>query len=274
MRAVLNAYGRALLSQLHGKILLLSLMPFLLSVAVWAVLLSLGLQPLIDQVQRLFEVNDGFRISGAVLGAIGLGMFKTMVVPLIAMLLLLPLMILTALVFIGAAAMPAIVRHVGRRHFAALEKKRGGSWLGSVANALATTLAFALLWLMTLPLYAFAPLALAAQVVLWGALTCRVMTYDAMAEHASALERRAILRQHRWPLLAIGIVSGAAGALPGMLWVGGSVLSVVLFPFLAAASIWMYVMIFIFTGLWFEYYCLQALAQLRAGRHDMTAPAQ
>jgi hypothetical protein len=39
---------------------------------------------------------------------------------------------------------------------------------------------------------------------------------------------------------------------------------VVFFPFLAAASIWLYVLIFIFTGLWFEYYCLEALARLRA----------
>ena len=41
--------------------------------------------------------------------------------------------------------------------------------------------------------------------------------------------------------------------------------AVVLFPFLAALSIWLYVVIFIFTGLWFQYYCLQALADLRAG---------
>lgn len=35
MRNVLNSYGRALLSQLHGKILLLSAVPFILSVVLW-----------------------------------------------------------------------------------------------------------------------------------------------------------------------------------------------------------------------------------------------
>jgi hypothetical protein len=39
---------------------------------------------------------------------------------------------------------------------------------------------------------------------------------------------------------------------------------VVLFPVLAVLSIWLYLIIFIFTGLWFQYYCLQALADLRA----------
>jgi len=32
---------------------------------------------------------------------------------------------------------------------------------------------------------------------------------------------------------------------------------------LAVLSIWLYLIIFIFTGLWFQYYCLQALTDLR-----------
>jgi hypothetical protein len=89
------------------------------------------------------------------------------------------------------------------------------------------------------------------------------MVYDVLADYASGEERRQILRQHRLRLLAIGVISGAAGALPGAIWLGG-VMAVVFFPFLAAASIWLYVLIFIFTGLWFAYYCMEALAQLRA----------
>jgi hypothetical protein len=54
MRNVLNSYGRALLSQLHGKILLLSAVPFVLSVILWGVLLYVGLQPLIDSLHALF----------------------------------------------------------------------------------------------------------------------------------------------------------------------------------------------------------------------------
>jgi hypothetical protein len=38
-------------------------------------------------------------------------------------------------------------------------------------------------------------------------------------------------------------------------------------------SIWLYLLIFIFTGLWFQYYCLQALRELRAGAAvQATAP--
>lgn len=267
MRAVLTAYGRALASQLSGKMLLLSIVPFLLSVALWGVLLYFALQPLIDYIGVLFQEYGGYQASGGLLAMFGLGALKAIAVPLAAMLLLLPLMILSSLLFMGIVAMPAIGRHVGARQFAALDMKQGGSFLGSVALNLGSVLLFALLWLLTLPLYLFPPLALAAQVALWGWLTSRVMSYDALAAHASAGERQALMRIHRWPLLAIGMISGVAGALPGIVWIGGALISVVLFPFLAMVSIWLYLVIFIFTGLWFQYYCLQALADLRAGEH-------
>jgi hypothetical protein len=37
----------------------------------------------------------------------------------------------------------------------------------------------------------------------------------------------------------------------------------VLFPILAILSAWLYLVIFLFTGLWYQYYCLQALEELR-----------
>ena len=264
MKAVLNAYGRALLSQLHGKMLVLSIVPFLLSVALWAVLLYFCLQPMVDYVHLQFVERDLFDASAGWLNTLGLGVLRTVLPPLIAMLTLLPLMILTALIFIGVAAMPFVVRHVGGRHYSQLEKKRGGSIAGSVVAALGGFVIFVLAWFVALPLYFFPPAALLVQVLLWGWLTCRVMTYDALADYASAEERAQLRRAHRWQLLAIGVVSGAAGAIPGVVWVGGATLAVVFFPFLAAISVWLYIVIFIFTGLWFEYYCLEALQQQRA----------
>jgi hypothetical protein len=168
--------------------------------------------------------------------------------------------------------MPAVVRHVSRRQYPDLEKKQGGSLLGSLGVNLFAMLVFVVLWLVSLPLYALPPLALVAQALLWGWLTTKVMSYDALAEHASVDERHELVRRHRWPLLAIGTLSGLAGALPGIAWLGGALISVVLFPVLAIVSIWLYIVIFMFTGLWFQYYCLQALADLRAKDAGRVAP--
>lgn len=264
MRPVLIALGRALVSQLHFRMLLLTVLPFLLSVAIWGVLLWLGLQPMIDWLHAWFAANDGFAVAGDVLGWLGLGAIKTVLVPLIAMWVLLPLMILTALVFVGTMAMPIIIRHVGRRHYPGLDERKGGSMLGSLWVATYSFIVFAVLWLATLPLYFFPPLAFIAQPLLWGWLTYRVMAYDALAEHASAQEYKDIMRIHRWPLLLIGAITGAMGAAPTLLWLGGA-LSVILFPLLAAGAIWLYVLVFVFSGLWFQHYCMEALAVHRTG---------
>lgn len=263
LHAVANAYGRALLSQLRPKMLLLSIIPFLMSLLLWGVLLYFGLTPMIDAIQATFAENNWFATSSSTLRSVGLGMLTTVVAPLLAMLFLLPLMILTALVFMGVAAMPAVVRHVGDSAFPDLEKKQGGSWLGGVAKALGLFAVFIVGWVVALPLYAFPPVAVAAHVLLWAWLTSRVMAYDAMVDHASETERETIIKGHSKPLLVMGVVSGLAGALPGLAWLGGAVINIVFFPFVAAFAIWMYIVIFIFTGLWFTYYCMQALADLR-----------
>ncbi len=270
MPSVIRAFFRAIWSQLHYRMLLLTLLPFVLSVVIWGVILWLGLNPLIDWVQAGFMSNDGFRIVGGVLGWLGLGAIKAIIVPLIAMWMLLPLMILTALIFIGTLAMPAIVRQVSSRNYPTLERRGGGSILGSIWIALSSSIIFIALWLVTLPLSAIPLLGFLIQPLLWGWLTYRVLAYDALAGHADRTELRAILRTQRWPLLAIGAATGAMGAAPTLLWLGGS-LSVVFFPVLAALSIWLYLLVFVFTGLWFQHYCLAALERSRAATPDPSA---
>jgi hypothetical protein len=262
MRLVLITFGRALLSQLHFRMLMLTLMPFLLSLALWGVVLWLGLQPMIDWIQNYFVANDGFAIAGNVLGWLGLDAIKTVIVPLIAMWMLLPLMILTALIFIGTWAMPAIAKHVSSRYYPELEKRRGGSIWGSLWISLFSFTTFLILWIITLPLSLIPPLGFFIQPALWGWLTYRVMAYDALAEHADQQERKDIVRAHRWSLLVIGAIAGTMGTAPTLLWLGG-VLSVVFFPVLAGISIWLYVLVFIFSGLWFQHYCLAALKTYR-----------
>lgn len=267
MHPVLIAFGRAVLSQLHFRMLMLTVIPFVLSVAIWGFVLWLGLQPMIDWLQNLFVENEGFRMSGEVLNWLGMGALKTVVVPLIAMWVLLPLMILTALVFVGTMAMPVIVGHVGRRQYGDLEKRRGGTFFGSLWTSSSSFAIFLVLWLVTLPLSLIPPLTFVIQPALWGWLTYRVMAYDALADHADAQERREILRAHRWPLLIIGAITGAMGAAPTLLWLGGA-LSVIFFPVLAAGAIWLYVLVFIFSGLWFQHYCLEILTRHRAMRDE------
>lgn len=273
MRPVLVAFGRAVLSQLHWRMLLLTVLPFVLSLLLWGVLLWLFLQPMIDWLHAWFADSGSFESAGQALEWIGLGTIKTLLVPLVAMWVLLPLMVLTALIFVGVFAMPVVARHVGNRHYPELAKRHGGTFWGSLWVGLSSFAVFAVLWVLTLPLSLIPPLTFVIQPLLWGWLTYRVIAYDALADHASAEEREQLLRMHRWPLLTIGAIAGAMGAAPALLWLGGALLFLI--PVLAAGAIWLYVLVFVFSGLWFEHYCLQALARHRAIMlRETAAPTQ
>jgi hypothetical protein len=274
MHLVVKTFGRAVLSQLHLRMLLLTVLPFVLSLLLWGLALWLGLQPMMDWLGAYFADSGWYQTIRSALDWMGLSALRSFLVPLIAMWLLLPLMILTALLFVGGVAMPAIARHVSMRWYPGLERRHGGSVVGSLAVSLGSFVVFACLWLLTLPLNAVPPLALLVQPLLWGWLTYRVMAYDALADHASREERRMLMRQHRWPLLAIGVAVGAMGAAPTMLWLGGA-LFLVLLPLMAGVAIWVYVLVFVFSGLWFQHYLLAALDEMRRDtmQPDSTPPA-
>lgn len=265
MRLLMVSFGRALLSQLHIRMLLLTILPFVCSVAIWGVCLWLGLQPMIDWLQDYFVAHSIFGVAGNVLSWFGMGALKTVIVPMLAMWALLPLMILTALVFVGLFTIPAVARHIGTRHYPSLEKRHGGTVLGSLWTSLWCFFVFTIGWLVTLPISLIPPLSFIVHPLLWGWLTYRVMAYDTLADYASVDERRALLKLHRWPLLVIGTIAGALGAAPTLLWLGGA-LSVIFFPLLAAGAIWLYVLVFIFTALWFQYYSMEALLRYRTGQ--------
>jgi hypothetical protein len=243
--------------------LLLTFLPFVVSLAIWGVILWLGLNPMIDWIQHIFAENNWFSVSSSTLTWLGLGALKTVIVPLIAMWLLLPLMILTALLLTGLFAMPVVIKHVASRHYPELQERKGGTLWRTLWMSISSYTVFAFLWIVALPLSLFPPLGFIIQPILWGWLTYRVIAFDALAEHADGDEIKSILHKHRWSLLLIGVITGAMGAAPMLLWLGG-VLSVIFFPLLAGVSIWLYLVVFIFTSLWFVHFCLAALARHRA----------
>jgi hypothetical protein len=98
--------------------------------------------------------------------------------------------------------------------------------------------------------------------LIWGWLTYRVMSFDALADHASPQERRKVIKEHRMPLLGIGVVCGYLGAAPTVLWASG-VMFLVFAPVLVVVAIWIYTLVFAFSSLWFAHYCLAALQKMR-----------
>jgi hypothetical protein len=271
MHAVLDAFWRSLVYCLHPKIMLGSLLPLALMVGVTAGLGYFYLDGLLAWVSQLLESMDWLQMIWGWLESVGAGKLKTVLVPLLVIVLLTPLVLVGCLLVVAAFMAPMIVRLVAKRRFPTLEKAGGTSYLTGVAWALMSTAAALLALVLSLPLWLVPPLVLLIPPVIWGWLTYRVMAFDALADHANAEERREIFKRHRWRLLGMGVVAGYMGAAPSLVWSLGF-MAVALAPFLVPLSIWLYTLIFAFSSLWFAHFGLHALQSLRAERTTGVAP--
>lgn len=273
MNAVLDAFWRSLVYCLHPKVMLWSLFPLVLMVGVTAGLGYFYLDGLLAWVSQLLESMDWLQLMWGWLESVGAGKLKTVLVPLIVILMLTPLVLVGCLFVVATLMAPMIVRLVAKRRFPALEKAAGASYLASVGWAVLSTAAALLALVLSMPLWLVPPLVLILPPLIWGWLTYRVMAFDALADHASPEERREIFKRHRWWLLGMGVVTGYMGAAPSLVWSLGF-MAVALAPFLVPLSIWLYTLIFAFSSLWFSHYGLSALQSLRAQRSADTATTQ
>jgi hypothetical protein len=166
---------------------------------------------------------------------------------------------------------PAMVALVGERRFAQLERKKGASLAASILWSLGSTLAACLALVLSIPLWLVPPLVLIVPPLIWGWLSYRVMTFDCLADHASAQERQRILQERRVPLLFMGLFTGYLGALPSVLWASGAMF-IAMAPVLLPLAIWIYTLIFAFSSLWFSHYCLAVLDKTRRDAALVAAP--
>jgi Etoposide-induced protein 2.4 (EI24) len=168
-----------------------------------------------------------------------------------------------SLLMVALLMTPAVVTLVEQRRFAKLERRHGASFLASASWSLGCTLVALVALIISIPFWFVPPLVLLLPPLIWGWLTYRVMSFDALAEHASADERRALLRVHRWPLIAMGVITGYLGAAPSLLWAASAAL-LIFAPILVVVAVWLYTLVFAFSTLWFTHYLLAALQALRA----------
>jgi CysZ protein len=125
---------------------------------------------------------------------------------LLVVIAILPAIYITALVITEIIAMPVIVKFVGERYYANLERAAGGTIAGSLVNAAIGITVFAVLWIVTLPLWLTGIGAILAPVLTSAYLNQRMFRYDALAEHASAEELQRVIRTSRGDLFVLGVL--------------------------------------------------------------------
>jgi hypothetical protein len=198
-------------------------------------------------------------------------MFRALIGPLVVVALSVPVLLIVSLLLVSAFMGNALVGLVARRRFPTLERRYGGAWWRALWGALTATFLAVLALLLSLPFWLIPPVALLLPPLIWGWLSYRIMSYDALADHASADERHELLRLHRTPLFTIGLITGYLGAAPSLVWATGA-LALPMMPLLLPVFVWLYTLVFAFAALWYTHYALAALDQLRRARQGDVLP--
>jgi len=266
MQGVLEAFWRACVTCLHPWVLLWSLLPLLMAGLLVGFTGWAFWEPALDAVRAGL---NAWSLSDAVfrwLNSVGAPQLRAMVAPMVVVALTVPVVLVLTLLLVAAFATPAVVRLVARRRYPDLQARQGAGWWQGVLWSVACTFAALIALVLSVPLWLVPPLVVVVPPLIWGWLTCRVFAFGVLAHHASAAERRTVLRSRRWALLAIGVLCGYLGALPSLLWaLGGAAL--LLAPLLVLVAVWMYTVIFVFAACWFTHFCLAELQLLRDAQH-------
>jgi len=262
MKLLIDSFWRAAMYCLMPRVIGLSLLPLVLTVALSGFLGYMYWDAAVLMVQRWLEASSWLEGVWRWLEGVGFANLKTVVGPLLVIFSVTPLVVVVSLLAVSFFMTPALTRMVMGRRFPQMQRKQGASFLHSVGWSLLSVLLALGAFLLTLPLWLVPPLAMLLPALVWGWLTYRVMAFDVLAEFASQDERHTLMARHRMSLLAIGVITGLMGAAPSLVWASGALFAAA-FVILVPVAIWIYTLVFAFSSLWFAHYALAALQALR-----------
>lgn len=252
MQRVQQALTRAMVSQCSPKMLGALILPFLVALVGAVLLFWLFWTPLKEMIGVWLMQLDVIDMP-ADLWIVGAGLFavNAILIPLLAAGALLPLAGIAGLIVSAVMVMPLVLSFVQDKYHPQLKKQGQNAFSYSVGNAIWVGALFIIGWLLTLPLWLIAPLALILPVFWWTFAFTRLLRIDSMVEHASAAERKILLLRHNKEYWVLGLLMGLLNLLPPAWFV---------MP--------------VFSALVFAQFNLAALAELRAettlNSHELT----
>jgi hypothetical protein len=248
MKLLIDSFWRSAMYCLYPRVIVLSVLPLVLIVALSWLLGYLYWDTAITFVRGWLDASSWLALVWRWLEGVGLANLKTVVAPLLVIFSFTPLVVVASLLAVSFLMTPALTRLVAERRFNGLQRKQGG------------TLVISVWWTFFSLVLALGALLLPA--FIWGWLTYRVMAFDVLAEFASTEERETLMARHRMSFLSMGVITGLMGAAPSLVWASGALFAAA-FVILVPVAIWIYTLVFAFSSLWFAHFALAALQALR-----------
>jgi CysZ protein len=129
------------------------------------------------------------------------------------LILFVPLVFITALLITAFFAMPALIRLVADHDYPQLKRNNGGSITGNLLNGTLAIGIFLAIWVLTLPLW-FIGVGMVMPFIAATYLNQRLFRYDALAEHASSDEMKALFSQYQSSWWGLGLLTGLLQFVP------------------------------------------------------------
>jgi hypothetical protein len=211
MNTIPNSLVYALANILHPRMIWLMIWPLVIALGLW------GTLALVFWAQLALMLAEWMQSGLAYAPLIGDWDFTTatlFLAKVMILVMLVPLIQLTALLILSVFGMPSMVEHVASRSFPRLERRKGGSLAGSVWNSSVGLLGLVGLGLASIPLWVFPPLWPLIPVAILAWVNQRVLRYDALAEHASAEEMRRMFSLRWGGLYGMGLVLALLAYIP------------------------------------------------------------
>ena len=202
MREIVVAFGRAVRSLMQRGVLLHLLWPSFAALVVWVIAAIFAWSPTVAAIMGWIE---GWSFARDWLMASELGAATTLFVVKVSIVLaLLPLIYVTAALLVAVFALPMMLERVAAREYADIERRKGGSNLGSAWNATVAGVLFVIGLAISLPFWLIPGVGLLASVGLTAWLNQRAFGYDALMLHADREELRRLPHALRQPMLLLG----------------------------------------------------------------------
>ncbi len=210
MNNVISALVDALKTLFHPKMLSLVIWPMLVAMVLWVGAAMFFWGSWVESMTGVVQATplEQWMAQGF------FAVVSHYLISIILVLLLLPAIYVTALLLTAVFAMPMMVNHVAQKYYPALERKRGGSNAGSIANSTVAIAIYCVGWIISLPLWLFSPFALLLPLLLMAYLNQRLFRYDALAEHASKEEFALVIERCTVKLYLLGTAVGLLQFVP------------------------------------------------------------
>ncbi|WP_413561292.1 EI24 domain-containing protein [Bdellovibrio sp. HCB209] len=238
MHKIIKTLRQSFESLVSTKLLLLTFIPPILAfIAVFAVFFlfwsswTIGLEGFLQGLWPFQWLHDFTGAEG----------YVDAIAAILLVLLFVPACFLVALILVSIFVLPVALKWIVEKDFPHLEKKHGGTLIGSLWNVLYATALFIFWFVVTLPLWLLpgGPLLVPLSLTSW--LNKRVFLYDVLQDYASEEERIIIENKEAKPLFGMGLLLGIFSYIPFALF-----------------------FIPVFAAICYTYYGLKALTDLRA----------